>query len=112
MGNINFPKHTSELHEIMPALRLYYEAESWQTNKEHVEKLKELIGANRDPASYMKKSQNLSYFGFVEWKPGEEAERRITARGKIFYEHFIAEDQLFSEFLIIVYFKWVQFKCF
>ena len=41
MSNINFPKHTSELHEIMPALRLYYEAETWQTNKEHVEKLKE-----------------------------------------------------------------------
>lgn len=102
MSNINFPKHTADLDEIIPALKLYYEAGTWQSNKDHIEQLKLLIGANRDPASYMKKSQNLYYFGFVEWNPGQESERRITTRGKKFYEHFISQnEELICEDLMI-----------
>ena len=93
MGQIVIPKHTADLEEIFAALKIYYEAGSWLENAEHTAALKKLIGANQYPSSYPKKAQMLTYFGFTEWNPSRSSERRITERGKDFYEHYIANDK-------------------
>lgn len=93
MGQIVIPKHTADLDEIFSALKIYYEAGSWLENAEHTAALKNLIGANQYPSSYPKKAQMLTYYGFTEWNSSKSSERRITERGKAFYEHYIANDK-------------------
>ncbi len=93
MGQVTIPKHTAGLDEIIPALKIYYEAGVWLDNAEHTAKLKNIIGSEQYPSSYTKKSQFLTYYGFTEWNPEKSSQRRITERGKTFYEHYIANDQ-------------------
>lgn len=93
MGQIVIPKHTADLDEIFSALKIYYEAGSWVKNADHTAALKELIGANQYPSSYPKKAQMLTYYGFTEWNPAKSSERRITERGKAFYQHYISNDK-------------------
>lgn len=94
MGKVVIPKHTADLKEILSALKIYYEADgAWVTNPEHTRQLKELIGGGQYPSSYPKKAQFLTYYGFTEWNPEKDSERRITKRGKAFYEHYISGDQ-------------------
>lgn len=93
MGQIVIPKHTADLDEIFSALKIYYEAGSWVKNADHTAALKKLIGANQYPSSYPKKAQMLTYYGFTEWNPAKSSERRITKRGKSFYQHYISDDK-------------------
>ena len=101
MGQIVIPKHTADLEEIFAALKIYYEADGWLPNSEHTAELKKLIGADQYPSSYPKKAQMLSYFGFTEWNVSKSSERRITALGKAFYEHYTsnAQDALFEDIM-------------
>ena len=90
MGKVVLPKHTADLKEIIAALKIYYEADgAWVTNTEHTRQLKGLIGGDQYPSSYPKKAQFLTYYGFTEWNPAVDSERRITSRGKVFYEAYI-----------------------
>ena len=90
MGKVVLPKHTADLKEIIAALKIYYEANgAWVTNTEHTRQLKGLIGGDQYPSSYPKKAQFLTYYGFTEWNPAVDSERRITSRGKVFYEAYI-----------------------
>ena len=94
MGKVVLPKHTADLNEIIAALKIYYEADgAWVTNTEHTRQLKGLIGGDQYPSSYPKKAQFLTYYGFTEWNPVAESERRITKRGKAFYEAYTSEDK-------------------
>ena len=94
MGKVVIPKHTADLSEIIAALKIYYEANgAWVTNTEHTQQLKGLIGADQYPSSYPKKAQFLTYYGFTEWNPVVDSERRITKRGKAFYEAYIGDDK-------------------
>lgn len=94
MGKVVLPKHTADLTEIIAALKIYYEADgAWVTNTEHTHQLKGLIGGDQYPSSYPKKAQFLTYYGFTEWNPVAESERRITKRGKAFYEAYTGEDK-------------------
>ena len=90
MGKVVLPKHTADLKEIIAALKIYYEANgAWVTNTEHTRQLKGLIGGDQYPSSYPKKAQFLTYYGFTEWNPAVDSERRITSRGKVFYDAYI-----------------------
>ena len=94
MGKVVIPKHTADLNEIIAALKIYYEADgAWVTNTEHTRQLKGLIGGDQYPSSYPKKAQFLTYYGFTEWNPVVDSERRITKRGKAFYEAYTSEDK-------------------
>lgn len=94
MGKVVIPKHTADLKEIIAALKIYYEANgAWVTNTDHTRQLKGLIGGDQYPSSYPKKAQFLTYYGFTEWNPVADSERRITGRGQKFYEAYVSDNK-------------------
>lgn len=94
MGKIVMPKNSALLEEVEAVLKIYYEAGSWLSNDDYKEKLKRIIGDDQYSSSYTKKSQITSYFGFTEWEDISNVRslRRITTRGKKFYQHILAKD--------------------
>ena len=103
MGKIVMPKNSALLEEVEPVLRIYYEAGTWLSNEEYKRQLKMEIGDDQYASSYTKKAQIPSYFGFTEWENIKDVRslRRITERGKRFYEHLLIRDNdLISEDLM------------
>lgn len=95
MGKIVMPKNSALLDEVEAVLKIYYEAGGWLSNDDYKVKLKNIIGDDQYASSYTKKSQITSYFGFTEWEDIENVRslRRITKRGKIFYQHLISSNR-------------------
>lgn len=95
MGKIVMPKNSALLDEVEAVLKIYYEAGGWLSNDDYKVKLKNIIGDDQYASSYTKKSQITSYFGFAEWEDIENVRslRRITERGKIFYQHLISSNR-------------------
>ena len=95
MGKIVMPKNSALLDEVEAVLKIYYEAGGWLSNDDYKVKLKNIIGDDQYASSYTKKSQITSYFGFTEWEDIENVRslRRITERGKIFYQHLISSNR-------------------
>lgn len=95
MAKIVMPKNSALLEEVQAVLKVYYDAGDWLSNDEYTQQLKELIGADQYSSSYTKKAQITSYFGFTEWQDitKERSPRRITDRGKRFYEHLQVGDR-------------------
>lgn len=95
MGKIVMPKNSAVLSEIEAALKIYYEADTWIENDDYKRKLKAIIGDDQYDSSYTKKAQIPSYFGFVEQeiKGDSRSRKRITDRGKSFYEAIIRNTQ-------------------
>lgn len=89
MGKIVMPKNSALLEEVEAVLKIYYEAGCWISNDEYKRQLKAMIGDDQYASSYTKKAQITSYFGFTEWEDITNARsmRRITERGKNFYEN-------------------------
>jgi len=81
------PKNSALLGEIEAALKIYYEENDWLSNDVYKNRLKEIIGDQQYASSYTKKTQILSYFGFVVWEDPSDnrSKRRITASGREFY---------------------------
>lgn len=94
MAKIVMPKNSALLEEVEAVLKIYYDANAWLSNDEYKRQLKALIGDEQYASSYTKKAQITSYFGFTEWEDisNERSLRRITLRGKSFYEHLLAKD--------------------
>lgn len=89
MGKIVMPKNSALLEEVEAVLKIYSEAGGWISNDEYKRQLKAMIGDDQYASSYTKKAQITSYFGFTEWEDITNARsmRRITERGKAFYEN-------------------------
>lgn len=94
MAKIVMPKNSALLEEVEAVLKIYYDANDWLSNDEYKRQLKILIGDEQYASSYTKKAQITSYFGFTEWEDisNERSLRRITSRGKSFYEHLLVKD--------------------
>ena len=88
------PKCNAESETLDLTLKVYYDAQDWVTNAELIDRLSmSLINAGietqkKEPQSYTKKTQVLSYYGFIEWEDPDntQSRRRITATGRKFYE--------------------------
>lgn len=88
------PKCNAESETLDLTLKVYYDAQDWVTNAELIDRLSMyLINAGietqkKEPQSYTKKTQVLSYYGFIEWEDPDntQSKRRITATGRKFYE--------------------------
>lgn len=88
------PKCNAESETLDLTLKVYYDAQDWVTNAELIDRLSmSLINAGietqkKEPQSYTKKTQVLSYYGFIEWEDPDntQSKRRITATGRKFYE--------------------------
>lgn len=83
--------------ETEHAIQIYYEANDWLTNDEFIQRYKEKfgkIGSDTDDSAYTKRGQNGAYYGFIEWEniKDKKSRRRITPRGRRFWEHLQAED--------------------
>lgn len=94
MAKIVMPKNSALLEEVESVLKIYYEEGGWLSNAEYRRRLEAMIGDGQYPSSYTKKAQITSYFGFTEWEDilNERSLRRITERGKAFYEHLVAKN--------------------
>lgn len=91
---IVMPKNSAQLDEIIPVLKIYYEAKDWLGNDDYKEQLKAIIGADQYQSSYTKKAQIPQYFGFVEWQDNNPRSlRRITKSGKTFYEAVLSDNK-------------------
>lgn len=97
MGKIVIPKNSASVEETMEAIRLYYEANDWLTNEDFINRYRNEVGIlcnDTDSSAYTKKGQIGAYYGFIEWQDikSKTSPRRITDRGRVFYEHYINND--------------------
>lgn len=94
MGKLIMPKNEGRIKIIMDALKIYYDRyyydrdDYWVNNKYLIEELGKVIGSGKENSWYTKKTQVATYFGLLEWKPGNGSERRITESGIKFYEAY------------------------
>lgn len=96
MGLI-IPKCNAHPKTLEITLGIYYEKNDWVENAQLIEILsKNLFEAQieedrKEPQSYTKKTQVLSYYGLLEWKdPSKtQSQRRITSEGRELYETLV-----------------------
>ena len=92
------PKHTGDPDLILQALKIYYDVDGWLPNAQYRAIYKEeygIINDDKDQSAYTKKGEVAAYFGYLEWRDitNKQSDRRITPRGKLFYEHYISNDR-------------------
>ena len=88
------PKCNAEPETLNYTLKVYYEANDWVSNATLIDKLSNLLiqagieTEKKEPQSYTKKTQVLSYYGLIEWEDpsNNQSRRRITDYGKLLYE--------------------------
>ena len=88
------PKCNAEPETLNYTLQVYYDANDWVSNSDLIDRLsKKLIDVGieserKEPQSYTKKTQVLSYYGLIEWEnpSNNQSRRRITPFGKKLYE--------------------------
>ena len=93
MGLI-IPKCNAEPATLDLTLKVYYEANDWVENTVLIDRLSKLLinagieKTKKEPQSYTKKTQVLSYYGLLEWedKTNNQSRRRITEYGRKLYE--------------------------
>lgn len=92
MGLI-IPKHSAAPGVLLLALEVYVEAGDWVDNNTLIQTLSSKLQSARledkqaEPQSYTKKTQVLSYYGFIEWEnpADKQSRRKITPSGLAFY---------------------------
>lgn len=98
MTKLIVPRHTADLEYIIPALKVYYDANDWVNNADYKDRLvSQLIASgkesqrNSDETHYTKCSELLRYFGFLSRRePGKStSDIKITESGRNFYEAFV-----------------------
>lgn len=95
------PKCNAEPNTLRFTLQVYFEAGDWVTNADLIDKLSHRLyeegieTQKKEPQSYTKKTQVLSYYGLIEWENPEnnQSKRRITEFGKRLYKLLIEEDK-------------------
>lgn len=88
------PKCNAEPETLNYTLKVYYDANDWVSNATLIDKLSNLLiqagieTEKKEPQSYTKKTQVLSYYGLIEWEDptNNQSRRRITDYGKRIYE--------------------------
>lgn len=94
MEKLIFPGHIGKLEYIMPALKVYVDADDWVKTADYVDREFAILKANglesemkEDKTDYTKDAEIPRYFGFVKRKtPGDvTSDCRITDLGKSFY---------------------------
>lgn len=103
------PKCNAEPETLDLTLKVYYNADGWLENADLIDRLSSaLIDAGietekKEPQSYTKKTQVLSYYGLIEWEDetNNQSRRRITESGKKFYELRTAHDLLGIQKLLL-----------
>lgn len=88
------PKCNAEPETLNYTLQVYYDANDWVSNSDLIDRLsKKLIDVGieserKEPQSYTKKTQVLSYYGLIEWEDpsNNQSRRKITPYGKKLYE--------------------------
>ena len=105
MSNIVMPKNSALEPEIKAVLEIYssQSAPGWMDSSEYTPLLKAKIGDDQYASSYPKKAQIPSYFGLVEWmdKDNNKSPRRITERGRAFFDAWEKEDFTLMHSLIL-----------
>ena len=97
MGKIVMPKNSASKEETEESIRIYYEAQDWLSNADFIDIYRREVGIvcnDTDSSAYTKKGQIGAYYGFIEWQNirSKTSPRRITPRGRIFWEHVKAND--------------------
>ena len=97
MGKIVIPKNSASLEEVMGAIQIYNDKNDWLSNADFIQTYKSrigVIGDDTDSSAYTKKTEIGCYYGFLEWEDIRKTQspRRITPRGRIFLEHYKAND--------------------
>ena len=97
MGNVIVPRASGKKSEAEQAIQIYYEENDWLTNADFIQRYKAQfgsIGQDNDNTAYTKRTQIGAYFGFIEWEDisNNKSRRRITPRGRTFWEHILAND--------------------
>ncbi len=97
MARMIIPKNTASVEEVIGAMQIYYDANDWVSNADFIQEYKArygIIGDDTDSSAYTKKTEIGAYYGFIEWEDitRKQSPRRITPRGRIFLEHYRADD--------------------
>ena len=97
MARMIIPKNTASIEEVMGAMQIYYDANDWVSNADFIQEYKlryGIIGDDTDSSAYTKKTEIGAYYGFIEWEDitRKQSPRRITPRGRVFLEHYNAND--------------------
>lgn len=95
------PKNNADRETLGYTLQVYYDANGWVENSQLINRLSDILlkegieTEKKEPQSYTKKTQVLSYFGFIEWqdKNNSQSSRKITKLGIEFYEALITNNQ-------------------
>lgn len=103
------PKNNADPKTLFLALEVYFESMDWVENSVLIDKLsKKLLEAGiedeqKEPQSYTKKTQVLSYYGFIEWEDDSntQSRRKITGDGIAFYLALKENDQSLIDKLLI-----------
>ena len=97
--NLKTPKHSVDSATLRVVLGIYYQANDWLENSAYIEQARnelqkaELDTGNKEPQSYTKKMQILTYYGFICWEDDSSMSRRkITDLGKNFYQVWMNDD--------------------
>lgn len=97
--NLKTPKHSVDSATLKVVLGIYYQANDWLENSVYIEQVRnelqkaELDTGNKEPQSYTKKMQILTYYGFICWEDDSSMSRRkITDLGKNFYQVWMNDD--------------------
>lgn len=108
MGLI-MPKNNAHPKTMFFTLGIYNDADDWVSNSDLIEKLSKKLNDNnienevKEPQSYTKKTQVLSYFGLLEWEDpnNSQSRRRITEDGKTLYRLLTINDKEKIQSLLI-----------
>lgn len=97
--NLKTPKHSVDGETLKAVLGIYYAANDWVENSVYIDKARKVLSGlgldsgDKEPQSYTKKMQILTYYGFIEWENASNlSRRRITSIGKTFYEAWIGDN--------------------
>lgn len=97
--NLKTPKHSVDGETLKAVLGIYYAVNDWVENSVYIDKARKVLSGlgldsgDKEPQSYTKKMQILTYYGFIEWENASNlSRRRITSIGKTFYEAWIGDN--------------------
>ena len=97
--NLKTPKHSVDSETLKVVLGIYYQANDWLENSIYIERARKMLldagldTGDKEPQSYTKKMQILTYYGLICWEDNSNtSRRRITEIGKSFYQAWINGD--------------------
>lgn len=95
------PKCNAESNTLRYTLQVYAEANDWVSNADLIDKLSNRLievgieSEKKEPQSYTKKTQVLSYYGLIEWEDPEnnQSRRKITSFGQRLYKYLLEDNK-------------------